>query len=507
MNQILNLIKKIIPKSLFRKIQPGYHLVTNWLAGVWYGFPSEKLTVVGITGTTGKTTTVFMLAELLKNAGLKVGYTSTAMFGDGEKEWLNDKKMTMLGRFFTQRMLRQMVKNKCQVAIVETTSEGIVQNRHRFINYDIVEFTGLYPEHIDSHGSFENYKRAKLRLVEHLENSKIKKIQETNTKMQINSNNQISNNEEEKYNLKLESSDFNQNSKFKIQNCPKTIIVNLDDEYAGEFLDFEVERKIGFAKSKVDPTSLKLRGTRSRKSKVYPVKTLTGSKVEKIEYEFLEMNRVGTKFMFEDKEVQLKILGEFNALNATAAGCVGKALRLNNENIKKGLESVKSLPGRLERIDEGQNFTVMVDYAFEPVAVGKLYETVAILEPNKIIHVLGSTGGGRDLDRREKLGRLAGKQADYVIVTNEDPYDDDPMEIIKMVAKGVEKSGKVKDENLFLIEDRKKAIKKAISLARGNDLVLITGKGSEQAIAGPNGKLIPWDDRKVAREMIKNLGS
>ncbi len=480
MNQILNLIKKIIPKALFRKIQPGYHLAMNWLAGVWYGFPSEKLIVVGITGTTGKTTTVFMLAKLLQNVGLKVGYTSTAMFSDGEKEWLNDKKMTMLGRFFTQKMLRRMVKNKCQVAIVETTSEGIVQNRHRFINYDIVEFTGLYPEHIDSHGSFENYKKAKLKLVEHLENCSQKSIKS-----------------------KVESR--------------KTVIVNLDDEYAGEFLEGGdgVERKIGFAKSKVNPTSLshfanamrdkELRGTRSQKSKVYPVKTLTGSKVEKVEYEFLEMNRVGTKFRFEDEEVQLKILGEFNALNATAAGCVGRALSLSNENIKKGLESVKSLPGRLERINEGQNFTAMVDYAFEPVAVEKLYETVKVLKSNKIIHVLGSTGGGRDVDRREKLGRLAGERADYVIVTNEDPYDDDPMEIIKMVAEGAEKVGKVKDKNLFLIEDRKKAIQKAISLAGENDLVLITGKGSEQAIAGPNSKLIPWDDRKVTREVIQNL--
>ena len=501
MNKILNLIKRVIPKALFGKIQPGYHLMMNWLAVVWYGFPSEKLIVVGITGTTGKTTTVFMLAELLKNAGLKVGYTSTAMFGDGEKEWLNDKKMTMLGRFFTQRMLRRMVRNKCQVAIVETTSEGIVQNRHRFINYDIVEFTGLYPEHIDSHGSFENYKRAKLRLVEHLANCNEKKVQDTRYKIQTNFNNQISNNEEEKYNLKLENSNFNQNSqpqagppmaeKFKIQNCPKTVIVNLDDEYAGEFLEAGdgVERKMGFTANSEQET------------------VSNEQSIEKIEYEFLEMNRVGTKFRFEDEEVQLKILGEFNALNATAAGCVGKALGLNDENIKKGLESVKSLPGRLERIDEGQNFTVMVDYAFEPVAVGKLYETVAILEPNKIIHVLGSTGGGRDLDRRAKLGKLAGEQADYAIVTNEDPYDDDPMEIIKMVAKGAEKSGKVKDENLFLIEDRKKAIKKAIDLAGENDLVLITGKGSEQAIAGSNGKLIPWDDRKVAREMVRKLGS
>ena len=206
MNKILNIIKKIIPRSLFEKMQPGYHLALNWLAGVWYGFPSNKLLVVGVTGTTGKTTTVFMIAEMLRKAGFKVGYTSTAMFSDGQKDWLNDKKMTMLGRFFTQRMLRRMVKNKCQVAIVETTSEGIVQYRHRFINYDIVLFTGLYPEHIDSHGSFENYKKAKLKLFEHLENSKVKNIQDT---------------------------------RHKIQTSSKTIIVNLDDEQAKDFLDFK----------------------------------------------------------------------------------------------------------------------------------------------------------------------------------------------------------------------------------------------------------------------------
>jgi UDP-N-acetylmuramoyl-L-alanyl-D-glutamate--2,6-diaminopimelate ligase len=515
MNKILVLIKKIIPQSLFKKMQPIYHLVLNWLAGIWYRFPSEKLIVVGITGTTGKTTTVFMTAELLRSVGFKVGYTSTAMFSDGEKDWLNDKKMTMLGRFLTQKMLRQMVKNKCEVAIVETTSEGIVQNRHRFINYDIVAFTGLYPEHIDSHGSFENYKNVKLKLFSHLENSKVKlrsiflkfprykiqpsirrsrgtnKSQDTISKIQTNSSESLNNKVGTE--LKLNNSDFNQSSTpdhmtgqgLKIQNFFKTIIVNLDDEFAEEFLDFEVGRKIGFKK------------VESQKSKV------KSQNLEVIDYRFLEMNKIGTKFIFNDEEIQLKILGKFNALNATVAGCIGKSLKIDDKKIKQGLERVNNLPGRLERINEGQDFIVIVDYAFEPVAVTKLYETIKILQPNKIIHILGSTGGGRDKNRRGKLGRLAGKKADYVIITNEDPYDDDPMDIIKDVSKGAESVGKIKDKNLFLIEDRRQAIKKAISLANKNDLVLITGKGSEQAIAVKDGQLIPWDDRKVVREILK----
>jgi len=488
MSKILNIIKKIIPQFLFKKMQPGYHLFLNWLAGVWYRFPSEKLLVVGVTGTTGKTTTVFMIAEMLRRVGIKVGYTSTAMFSDGKKDWLNDKKMTMLGRFFTQRMLRQMVKNECQVAIIETTSEGIVQYRHRFINYDTLLFTGLYPEHIDSHGSLENYKKAKLRLFEHLEDSKVKNIQDTRHKIQTSSKLQDSNSrqlftKEMNVDLKLSNLDLNQNSKFKIQNSTKTIIVNLDDKHAEEFLNFKVDRKIGFYQD----VKLKIKN----------------SKLDLVKYKFLEMNKIGTKFKFIDTEVQLKILGKFNALNATGAGCVGLALGLNNKQIKNGLEAIKNLPGRLEKIDEGQNFTVMVDYAFEPVAVTKLYETIQVLKPNKIIHVLGSTGGGRDMARREKLGELAGEKADTVIVANEDPYDDDPMEIIKMVAEGSKKAGKIKGQNLFLIEDRKRAIEKAVSLAGENDLVLVTGKGSEQAMAVAGGKLIPWDDRTIVSRALK----
>ncbi len=166
---------------------------------------------------------------------------------------------------------------------------------------------------------------------------------------------------------------------------------------------------------------------------------------------------------------------------------------------------ISGLPGRLERINEGQNFTVIVDYAFEPVAVAKLYETIRVLEPKNIIHVLGSTGGGRDVARRGKLGRIAGELAQYVIITNEDPYDDDPMVIISAVADGAREKGKIEAKDLFLIMDRGEAIKKAIDLATENDVVLITGKGSEQAIVGKDGVLMPWDDRVNVRKALQVL--
>ena len=446
MNKILIIIKKIIPQKLFNILQPAYHYLLNFIAALVFRFPSNQLTVIGVTGTTGKTTVVYMAAEILKHAGKNVGYTSTAMFSDGQDEWLNDKKMTMLGRFFTQRMLRKMVKNGCDTAIIETTSEGIVQYRHRFINYDTVVFTGLYSEHIDSHGSFENYKKAKQKLFEHVGRCKKKNI--------------------------CGRKDY------------KTVIVNLDDEHAEDFLKFNADRKIGFTQK----VNMKVKD----------------SEVEKIIYKYEGVNKQGIHFTFGKQHIQTCIFGKFNAMNATIAGCIGKTLGVEEHAIKVGLEKIKSLPGRIERIDEGQNFTVIVDYAFEPVAVTKLYETIAVLESRKIIHVLGSCGGGRDIARRAELGRIAGRGADYVIVTNEDPYDDNPMDIINDVAKGAKESGKIENENLFLIEDRRQAIKKAIVLAKDDDTILITGKGSEQAIAIANGKLEPWDDRSVVRELLQD---
>ncbi|MFH1662040.1 MAG: UDP-N-acetylmuramyl-tripeptide synthetase [Candidatus Falkowbacteria bacterium] len=468
MEKILNTIKKIIPKKLFKKLQPAYHFSLSWFSAFWYRHPSEKLIIIGVTGTTGKTTSVYLIAKMLEDAGYKTGYTSTAMFNDGKKEWLNDKKMTMPGRFFTQKILRDMIKNNCKYAVVETTSEGIKQFRHKFINYDILVFTGLYPEHIESHGSFENYKKAKGELFKHLEKCGIKYS------------------DDKKIVKKAETGI----KKIDLNKIKKTIIVNGDDEHFDYFLKFRAEEKLFFTKSlkhkKIDDN------------------------IRIIKYGDIEADATETVFYIDGIKIGLKLLGEFNAVNAMTAVCVGLSQNLTPRKIKKGLESIKGVPGRFERIDAGQEFSVIADYAFEPNAVDKLYETIKLFpssrdKDNKIIHVLGSAGGGRDKARRPELGKIAGKNADFVIVTNEDPYDEDPMEIINQVAEGAEKQGKKEEKNLFKILDRKEAIKKALSLANEKDIVLITGKGSEQAICVRDGKKIAWDDRKIARELINML--
>lgn len=398
-------------KELIKKFIPGcvlgwYHYSLAMLAKWLYGNPSRKMTVIGVTGTAGKSSTAYFISQVLEEGGFKVGMTTTTWLKVANKEWLNDKKMTMLGRFQTQKLLRKMVKEGCGAAVIESSSEGIKQFRHKGIEYDILVMTNLYPEHIEAHGGFENYKKTKGKLFEHLGKSKKDK---------------------------------------------KVIIVNEDDKHAEYFLSFKANKKIG-----------------------YRIK----------DWGELEMN----------------LLGEHNRYNVLAARAVARELGVGEQQIKKAVIGLKPLPGRLEFIENSLGIKIMVDYSFEPKAVEKLYEAIKGVGHKRIIHVLGSTGGGRDKARRPLLGKLAGRLADIVIVTNEDPYDEDPQVIINEVANGV------KGKEVYKILDRREAIRKALELAGKGDLVLITGKGAEQAICVERGKKIKWDDRRVVREELGKIG-
>ncbi len=437
------LFKKIIPKSMMVL----YHKFLAILAPLVYGSPSEKMIVIGVTGTNGKSTTVNLIAKVLEVGGDKVGLTSTVNFKVADREWLNNKKMTMVGRFQLQSLLKQMVDAGCKYAVVETSSEGIKQFRHRGINYDYVVFTNLTPEHLESHGGFENYKKAKGELFKHLMNKPKKKI-------------------------------FGR----EIQ---KISVINIDDEHGDYYLQFPADKKIKF----------------STKKHGEDIFTATD----------IAVSTKGTSFKFNNYEINLKLIGAFNVENSLPAIAIGVEENIDVTQIKKILEAVSVVPGRMEMIDEGQSFSVLVDYAPEPYSMKKLYETITRLKDNeqatmntkKIIHVLGSCGGGRDRARRPILGKMAGENADFVIVTNEDPYDDEPLEIIDEVAAGAIDAGKILDQNLFKILDRKEAIEKAVSLADEGDLVLVTGKGAEQAMAVSGGRYIKWDDREVIRAILK----
>jgi UDP-N-acetylmuramoyl-L-alanyl-D-glutamate--2,6-diaminopimelate ligase len=468
---MLNILKKLIPTRLFKALQPIYHFLLGWSAALFYRFPSRQLIVIGVTGTTGKTSVVYLIAKMLSEAGFKTGFTSTAVFSNGQREWLNDKKMTMPGRFFIQKLLRQMVDNNCRYAVVETTSEGIEQFRHRFINYDCLIFTGLYPEHIESHGSFDNYRAAKGKLFFHLRRGNIK---------YINSERQVI-----KPGSELKKLDFSR--------ITKTIIVNGDDDNATYFLNFWSEAKVVYSFNQETGRDVYLKKL-SSESAVKDFRVVTGGRVE--------ASATGTSLVIAGQKISLKLLGGFNANNALAAAALGLSQGLSLAQVKTGLESVWGLAGKLEIIDAGQDFTAIVDYSFEPKALEKLYQVIDLLPHNRIIHLLGSAGGGRDKARRPILGRLAAEKADFVVVTDEDPYDEDPASIINSVASGAEMVGKEINKDLFKILDRREAIKKALELAEKGDLVLFTGKGAEQSICAANGVKLPWDEREAVKSAI-----
>jgi len=443
------LIKKIIPSFVLN----WYHRVLSALAAWIYRHPSRKMIVIGVTGTNGKSTVVNLIARILREAGHNVGFTSTVNFSDGKSERLNDLKMTMPGRFWLQRFLARMVKNNCRYAVVESSSEGVLQSRHKHIHYDAMVFTNLAPEHLERHGGFENYKQAKLELFRHLDSLPHKTLGG--------------------------------------KKVMKSIIVNADDRFASEFFAFKADKKILFS-SQSRPTPLQ--------------KGFAGTN-ELIQAENVQTKAEGSSFLVKGIDFKISLKGRFNVENSLAAIAAARGQDIDLSVCRDALEKIQVVPGRMEEINEGQKFKVVVDYAPEPNSLSALYETIKSWPKNRLIHVLGSTGGGRDRSRRKILGRMAAAVADVVIVTNEDPYDDDPEVIINEVAQGAEEKGKVAGQSLFKILDRKQAIKKALRIAQKDDLVLITGKGAEQAIVVKKGNKIPWDDRRVVREELKTLAA
>ncbi len=442
------LLKQLIPSVVFDR----YHYALAKLAAFLYGNPSTKMIVIGVTGTNGKSTVCAMIARIFTQAGFRVGLASTVLFRVANEEWLNDTKMTMLGRMQLQRLLRRMVRAQCAYAVVETSSEGIKQYRHVGVRYDVAVFTNLTPEHLESHGGFEKYKNAKGELFAKLSRDPVKMI--------------------------------------RGQSITKVSVVNGDSPHAQFFLGFSAEKKYGFFTER-----------RAGDEAHTSLQHLTTVKAQNV-----VLTAYGSTFTVSGVPFTLRVPGLFNIENALAAVSVGLSQGVTLATMADALATLAGVPGRLEFVNVGQPFTAIVDYAPEPESFRRLYEVVALLPKKRVIHVLGSTGGGRDKDRRPILGRLAAENADIVIVTNEDPYDDDPMTIINDVARGARDGGKKDDENLFMILDRGEAIKKAVALASAGDLVLVTGKGAEQAMCVAGGKKIPWDDRAKLREAIaKNI--
>jgi len=395
MGRFLFALKKLIPRPVFDFFQPVYHFILAFLAAFYYGFPSRSMKVIGITGTSGKTTTAEMLFKIFQEAGFKVAALDGLYFRILDVSESNLLKMTMPGRGRVQKFLHDAKKAGCEYVFLEVTSEGIRQFRHRFIKFYAAIFTNLSEEHLEAHGGFENYRRAKGEL-------------------------------------------------FKI--APLAIL-NGDDA------NFEYFYKL--------------------------------SPKEKIVY-------VAADF---PQGLELKIPGEFNKMNAVSALTFAKREGVSPEIAKKALENIEVLPGRMEYLATDRGFKVLVDYAFLPQTLKLAYEEAKKVSSG-LVCVLGACGGGRDKWKRPKLGDVAAENCRKVFVTNEDPYDEDPLRIMNEVAG---------THNFEKILDRREAIRQALKAAKPGECVVITGKGAEPWIMGPGGTKVPWDDRKIVREELEKL--
>ena len=422
-------MKKLIPQ----KLRNYYHLSQAILANLIYGFPSRKIIVIGVTGTNGKTTTCQMIARILEESGAKVAMISTINFKLGGKEWTNRTKYTTRSSFAVQEFTKRAVKSGCQYLVLETSSHALDQFRVWGVKYKMAVITNVTREHLDYHGTIDEYRIAK----------------------------------------------------YKLFCSVRTAVVNLEMERPRDYLLHSIEEKYGYSKREIDCSELNC------------------GEIIAVIADNIKTSIDGSQFTAGGQEYRLNLPGEFNIENALAAISVGMSEKIEPEVMAAALEKIKVVPGRMDRVSNDRGLEIIIDYALTPDSLEKLYSLIKNnLEENaKIISVFGSCGD-RDKGKRPIMGKIVDKYADYMIVTNEDPYSENPQQIINEVAAGVK--NKKEGESFWKILDRREAIKKALHLAKPGDIILVTGKGAEETMAIGK-KRIPWNDKKVILEELKKL--
>ena len=417
MHTLRTILRTLLPHSFYKQIFALYHASFAYGAALWYGFPARRITVIGITGTKGKSSVSEMLFAVLRFAKYPTAVAGTIRFAINEDSRPNLFKMTMPGRGFLQKFLHDAVRKGARYAVLEVTSEGAVQNRHLCLDMDALIFTNLQREHIESHGSMEAYAKAKFRLGQALAASPKR---------------------------------------------PRAIIANRDTEYGRPYLSLPVEARMPFSMG--DASEI-----------VYG----DGS----------------VSFTYQGVPFSIPQPGEFTIMNALAVIKTAAWLGVPVEVSAQALHNLTRIPGRAEKVEAEQDFLAIVDYAHTPDSLQALYQAYS---SRRKICVLGNTGGGRDTWKRPLMGSIADESCDEVILTNEDPYDEDPQAIVDAMAAGMKRAPRI-------IMDRRTAIRTALSLARTGDAVLITGKGTDPYIMEAHGAKTPWSDARVVREELEQM--
>jgi len=397
-------------------------------ADAWFGRPSEQLTVIGVTGTDGKSTVTALAAEMLRASGRRPGQIGTVFTGVGSTVEPNDARSTTPEAIELQELLARMVAAGNDSVVMEATSHGLALERTRNCRFDIGVVTTVTSEHLEFHGTVEAYRAAKALLV---------------------------------------------------QEAPIAIL-NADDSSFAYFRERARDRVITYAIE----ADADLRATD------------------------LEADATGSRFRLNapswQGSVRIPLPGRFNISNALATLAVGHALGLDLEHASRVLRDTAGVPGRMERVDLSQPFTVIVDYAHTEDSLRKVLQVLRPLAEGRLIVILGSAGE-RDPTKRGPMGRVAAELADLVVVTDEDPRLEDPHAINEAIADGARAAGARDGETLWVIEDRRDAIGHAIGLARKGDVVLLAGKGHERSMFYGTEER-PWDEAGAAREALGDAG-
>jgi len=430
-------------KLIPQSIKNIYHFFQAVFANFCFGFPSRKMIIIGVTGTNGKTTTCQMISKILEESGAKVAMVSTINLKIGGKEQINKSKFTTLSSWDLQKFLKKAATEKCEYAVLEISSHSIDQYRVWGVNFDVAVLTNITREHLDYHKTMEEYSSVK----EKLFTAVAKKIGGAN-------------------------------------------VVNLNSQFAENFLKYEANKNLGYFLDTQNP------------------ECLPGKELEVVVAMDIQSNMEGSRFSVRDQQFEIFLPGKFNIENALAAICVGLSQRIELSKISSGLKKLKSVPGRMEKIENDRGIEIIVDYAVTPDSLEKLYKMIWETrkgekeKEKKIIAVFGACGE-RDQGKRPIMGEIVAYYTDYCFVTNEDPYFEDPQKIIDEVFEGTKKY-KEENKNSFRVLDRKEAIKKALQIAKPEDIVVVTGKGAEEIMV-VGAKRILWNDPKVIREVLQEL--
>ena len=437
-------LKRLIPER--HPVRLLWHRLKAFFAALRYGFPARKLVVIGITGTDGKTTTVMMTHRILIHSGIAAGALSTASLAVRENIEGNTAEKTSPSPFVVQQFLHRLVREGCTHIVLEYSSHGLVQSRLAWTWPVVAAITNTAEEHLDYHGSMEQYRRDKGIL-------------------------------------------------FRMLNGKGTKVLNADDGTFAMYREIPSERTIEYSGQRTTDSGLRetnvslwLSGTSITSAGSSALLQMRTSEVR------------GPRSEVLSSTLSIPLLGFFNLSNALCAISCATALGIPLDTCCEALKTFRGIPGRLERIDEGQPFSVFVDFTVTPQAFRATLTTVRqLLQPGQRLLVLTGSCGNRMREKRPVIGRLCSELADVIVLTDDEPYTEDPQRIIDDIRAGV-LPGKGEVHTML---DRREAIAFTLRQARPGDAVLLCGMGSypiRVTAAGP----IPWNEQKIVRGMLKN---